>query len=164
MKKIHVVLLVTLCTLFTVPCLAQKFCEDIDCQILVQSNDRRCNQVDLPGITCLRVVADHKTRERVFDLAKKFAVIAVMLRGVPGGITANPLLSTEEQEKHRDFVRQFFDGEYRKYVQHAEVVPDESFKIKGGFRLAVDIQVNYESLAEYLIGKGYKRGLNGSKR
>lgn len=138
------------------------FPEGIDGKFEAKDNNKHCMHTGASdaGVQCVRVYANNSTRDKAFGLAKKYAVASVMLRGISGSAVEKPLLTQQEQEKCGDFVRQFFNsGDYLKYLDQAEVEPNEVYKIQGGYRVAVDAKVNYERLGKYLVENGCKRKL-----
>ena len=112
------------------------------------------------GVQCLRVAANNSTRDKAFGLAKKYAVAAVLLRGVSGtnSPTKNPLLSQEEQQQHARWISEFFNqGEYLKYLEQAEIEPNEVYTIKGGYRVGINARVDYQRLNQRLFDDEVKK-------
>ncbi|GAB4051828.1 hypothetical protein [Spirosoma litoris] len=162
MKSLHTVFLVSLVFVFGQCSTTAKFPEGIDGKFEVRDNNKHCLHTGAldTGVQCLRVYANHNTRDKAFGLAKKYAVAAVMMRGISGSSVEKPLLTQQEQEKCAGFVQQFFDsGDYLKYIDQAEVEPNEVYKIQGGYRVAIDARVNYQRLGKYLTENGCKRKL-----
>ncbi|MFN8348853.1 MAG: hypothetical protein U0X91_27890 [Spirosomataceae bacterium] len=138
---------------------APKFNEGIDGKFEVQDMNSICGRTGSrdTGIQCLRVSANHSNRDKAFGLAKKYAVAAVLLRGVSGqhSSTKNPLIALADQERHARWIQGFFDqGEYLKYLDQAEIEPNEVYTIKGGVRVGINAKVNYQRLNQRLIEEG----------
>lgn len=105
-------------------------------------------------VQCLRVAAANSTRDKALDLAKKYAVAAVMLRGVSGmhSPVKDPLIPLKDQDKNAGFIQTFFNsGDYLKYLDQAEIEPQEVYKIKGGYRIGVNAKVNHARLKQHLV-------------
>lgn len=155
MKKpitISVLFLAFLC----INCSKKSFPEGIDGKFEVQDMNQQCGRTGTAGtgVQCLRVAAENSTRDKAFGLAKKYAVAAVLLRGVPGqhSATQNPLIARAEQENYGKWINFFFDsGEYLKYLDQAEIEPNEVYTIKGGYRVGINAKVAYESLNRHLM-------------
>lgn len=132
------------------------FSEGIDGKFEVQDMTGVCQRTGSADVDvqCLRVAAANSTRDKAFDLAKKYAVAAIMLRGVSGmhSPVKDPLIPLKDQDKNAGFIQKFFDtGGYLKYLDQAEIEPQEVYKIKGGYRVGVNAKVNHARLKQYLV-------------
>ncbi|MCF0070810.1 hypothetical protein LZD49_10030 [Dyadobacter sp. CY261] len=161
MKKINRLLLLLL-TFFCINCASVKFDDRVDGKFEAVDMNSVCFRTGIrdSGIQCLRVSATHSSREKAFALAKKFAVGAVLLRGVSGTQSAvkAPLLPQAEQQKNTQYIENFFNsGEYLKYLDQAEIEPNEVYKIKGGYQVAINAKVAYERLNTRLLDDGKKQ-------
>ncbi len=95
--------------------------------------------------------------------AKKNAVAACIFRGIPGGNGAapTPALCPDSQceEKNAAYFDQFFEtaGTYLKFINlTTDGVPSgqDRLKIKGGYKVAIYVQVMYENLRKELENAG----------
>ena len=139
---------------------APKFYEGIDGKFEVMDRNEYCskaNGVRDNGVQCLFVSANNKNKDMAFGLAQKYAVAAVLLRGVSGthSSTQNPLIPSIKQAEKSKWIQAFFDnGEHLKYLDQAQIIPEEVFKIKGGYRVGIEARVNYQRLNRMLLDEG----------
>ncbi|GHB88897.1 hypothetical protein [Persicitalea jodogahamensis] len=158
MKKLISISLLFLAFL-CVNCAKVNFPEGIDGKFEVKDMNQVCSRTGTQdaGVQCLRVAAENSTRDKAFGLAKKYAVAAVLLRGVSGthSATQNPLISRADQDNHGKWINKFFEsGDYLKYLEQADIEPNEVFTIKGGYRVGINAKVAYESLNRHLMDEG----------
>lgn len=109
------------------------------------------------GVQCVRVWANEKDRNRAFGLAKRYAVAAVLLKGISGTQSSvkEPLLSYAKQKEFGKWINDFFSSDsYLTYLDQAEIEPNEVFVIKGGYRVGINAKVNYQRLKQRLIDDG----------
>ena len=107
------------------------------------------------GVQCVRVWASEKDRDRAFGLAKRYAVSAVLLKGISGTHSSvkNSLIPPTRQQEPavKRWIEDFFKSDYLTYLDQAEIEPNEVFAIKGGYRVGINAKVNYQRLRQRLL-------------
>lgn len=110
------------------------------------------------GVQCVRVWANERDRDRAFGLAKRYAVSAVLTKGVSGTHSSvkNALIPPTRQQESavKNWIANFFKSDYLTYLDQAEIEPNEVFAIKGGYRVGINAKVNYQKLTQRLIDDG----------
>ncbi len=114
------------------------------------------------GVASFIIVVKHKKEEKGLEKAKIAAIDAIITRGIPGTPVSSPLLSISQYQKSKKEVEELINSDLGKgFVAKANINPLRTIKIKdgpfkGGYEIAVDVQVMYINLRQYLIGKKIK--------
>jgi hypothetical protein len=103
------------------------------------------------GVVAMKATARNSSKEKALELAKKYAVAAVLFKGIPNSSVQKPLLSSNISDQTKAHFTKFFnEGVYLRFVQRAIVDYNHTYKIKGGYEVNADVAVQYELLKEYL--------------
>jgi hypothetical protein len=123
-----------------------------------QDMNNICSRTGLrdSGVQCVRVWANEKDRDRAYGLAKRYAVAAILLKGVSGNQSSvkEPLIPFSRQQEVSKWIMDFFQSDYLTYLDQAEIEPNEVFQIKGGYRVGINAKVNYQRLKQRLMDDG----------
>lgn len=145
MKKIVFLLLIVVLS----NCSSVKFDESVFGNYLVSST--RDITKSETGVVPIRVTARNSSKEKALEIAKKYAVAAVLFKGIPNSSIQKPLLSSNINDQAKVHFTKFFnDGTYLRFVQKAVIDYNDTYKIKGGYEICADIAVQYDLLNEYL--------------
>lgn len=126
-------------------------------------------KVGQDGTKFVKVWGFGKSVDKAIMNAKKNAVHACIFRGLPGASTANPtpplVKDPDCLEKNIDYFEKFFEagGAYLGYINlTTDGVPagQDRRKVKGGYKVALYIQVMYDNLKVKLENDGIIRKLN----
>ncbi|MDD4848607.1 MAG: hypothetical protein PHR53_07590 [Bacteroidales bacterium] len=126
------------------------------------------------GTKVFRIWSFDRTVDAAVLKAQRDAVAACMFTGLPGSSYTNPtpaLCSAADIDAHQDFFDTFFaypqkdgsGGEYLRFIQRtSDETPsgDLRIKTKSGFKVAIDVQVLYNNLRQYLETAGIIKALN----
>ena len=129
-------------------------------------------KVGTPGTKYVKVWAYGKKEDDAIMQAKKNAVHACIFRGLPAntgeGANATPALVRDNSvwENNLDYFEKFFapGGDWLAYIN---VTSDggkpsgpDKLKVKGGYKIALRVQVMYDNLKKKLEDDGIIRSLN----
>ncbi len=102
--------------------------------------------------------------------AKKNAVDAALFRTIPGygenlQLNTPPICGRKAKREHAAFFEEFFKpgGEWISYVNltnDGEPAGQHRLKVKGGYKVGIFVQVDYDSLRERMREEGLSAGLN----
>lgn len=147
MKKI------ILLSFISLSCFAQRFTTDISAEYSVEYCDDCKIEV---GTVPFTIWVKHRKEENALKKAKKAAVKAVMLKGIPGSPVSQPLITYTQYEQKKEFIDKFLESEEcENFVGKTTVVPEKTFKLragpfKGGYEAGIDVEVMYDNLKRYL--------------
>lgn len=121
------------------------------------------------GTKVFTIWATGKTINDAVAIAKRDAVAACLFRGIKGaGSTeATPAIIKEGvTDDNQEFFSTFLalpdkkgnGGKYLRYVNRSN--QGESVKIKGGYKVAVDVQISYDDLKNYMVKEGKAKKLD----
>ena len=148
---------------------------------LAQGKDRRksfktwenyevsTEKVGVEGTKFIKVWGFGKNVDKAIMSAKRNAVHACIFRGLPGNVSANatpPILKSPNAfNEHEDYFEEFFKagGAYLGYVNMTtDGVPSgqDRRKVKGGYKVALYVQVMYDNLKAKLEADGIAKKLN----
>lgn len=120
------------------------------------------------GTKALKVWGYGKNVDQAIVQAKKNAVAAAIFRGYPGSASANatPALMKDPnaEENNLDYFEKFFEtgGKYLRFVNlTTDGVPagQDRLKVKGGYKVAIYVQVMYDNLRRQLEEDGIVKKL-----
>ena len=126
-------------------------------------------QVGSDGTKFIKVWGYGKNVKKAMIQAKKNAVHACIFRGLPGAETAmgTPALCKDPNafENNEDYFTSFFSdkGDFIKYINMTtDTTPSgtDMRQVKGGYKVALYIQVMYDNLRRRLEEDGIIRGLS----
>ena len=126
-------------------------------------------QVGSNGTKFIKVWGYGRNVKKAMIQAKKNAIYACIVRGLPSSSTAmeTPALCKDNKilEDNDDYFRKFFaDG--GDFIRYANMTTDETpsgtdmRKVKGGFKIALYVQVMYDNLRKRLEEDKIIRGMN----
>jgi len=101
--------------------------------------------------------------------AKEHAVAACIFKGIPGGNGSAPtppiITEANAKVKHADYFEKFFEvgGKYLQFIAvttDGEPAGQDRLKIKKGYKVAIYVQVMYDSLRKQLEADGIARRLD----
>ena len=127
-------------------------------------------KVGVEGTKFVKVWGYGKTIDKAIMNAKKNAVHACIFRGIPGAATAmaTPAILRNEAdaiEQHSDYFYEFFEAGVA-YLGYVNVTTDgvpggqDRRKVKGGYKVALYVQVMYDNLKRKLENDGIARKLS----
>ncbi len=125
--------------------------------------------VAVDGTKFIKVWGFGKKIDQAIAQAKKNAVHACIFRGLPGNerAGATPAICTDPNaaSTHSAYFNAFFQtgGEYLKYINvTTDGVPtgQDRLEVKGGFKVAIYVQVMFDNLRDKLEADGIVRKLN----
>ncbi len=126
-------------------------------------------QVGQDGTKLLKVWGFGKKVDRAIAQAKKNAVHACIFRGIPGNSTAmaTPAICQDPNalESNMDYFYDFFETGST-YIQFVNLTTDgmpsgqDRRQVKGGYKVAIYVQVMYDNLKKKLEADGIVRGLS----
>lgn len=145
-----------------------------------QKNDRKASykswenyeitteRVGTEGTKFVKVWGFGKNVDKAIMNAKRNAIHACIFRGLPGKTNANAtpaILSEGAYNEHYDYFQEFFapGGPYLGYINvTTDGVPSgqDRRKVKGGYKVAIYVQVMYDNLKDRLENDGLKKKLN----
>ena len=126
-------------------------------------------RVGVEGSKFIKVWGVGKNIDKAIISAKQNAVHACIFKGLPGCANANStpaiLRDASVVYSHEDYFSDFFapDGDYFDYLN---VITDgtpngmDRIKVKGGYKVAIYVQVMYDSLKKRLEDDGIVKKLN----
>ncbi|MDE6396007.1 MAG: hypothetical protein K2K84_01895 [Muribaculaceae bacterium] len=131
------------------------------------------NSVGQNGTKYLKVWGYGKKVDKAIEQAKKNAVHACLFRGCPGSANARPTpaifgnqgngqVASENFEYFYDFFEENGD-----YIQFVNVTTDgmpsgqDRREVKGGYKVAIDVQVMYDNLREKMKQDGILKNSSG---
>lgn len=126
-------------------------------------------KVGQDGTKFVKVWGFGKSVDKAIMNAKKNAVHACIFRGLPGAATANPtpplVKDPDCLEKNIEYFEEFFEagGAYLGFINlTTDGVPagQDRRKVKGGYKVALYIQVMYDNLKVKLENDGIISKLN----
>lgn len=126
-------------------------------------------KVGTDGTKFIKVWAFGKDVDQAIVQAKKNAVHACLFRGLPGNevAMATPAICPDPATltAHEAYFTDFFEtaGEYLKYINMTtDGVPSgqDRMKIKGGYKVAIYVQVMYDNLRDKMEADGIVRKLS----
>lgn len=126
-------------------------------------------QVGADGTKFVKVWGYGKNLKKAMLQAKKNAIHACIFRGLPGAETAMatpPLCrSSDAFEQNRAYFESFFSdsGDFVRYLNMTtDTVPSgtDMRAVKGGYKVALYIQIMYDNLRKRLEDDGIIRGLS----
>lgn len=126
-------------------------------------------RVAVDGTKFVKVWGFGKTVDKAVMNAKRNAVHACIFRGLPGAATANPtpaiLKDPDAYVMNQEYFDAFFEagGAYLAYINMTtDGVPSgqDRRKVKGGYKVAIYVQVMYDNLRRKLENDGLARSLN----
>ena len=155
------------------------FCFVLATNCFAQKNDRRASykswenyeitteRVGVEGTKFVKVWGFGKSVDKAVMNAKRNAVHACLFRGIPGSTNANStpaILNSSAYEQHYDYFEKFFapGGAYLGYVNvTTDGVPSgqDRRKVKGGYKVAIYVQVMFDNLKDKLENDGLKKKL-----
>ena len=124
------------------------------------------------GTKLIKVWGYGKKVDRAIVQAKKNAIHACLFRGLPASASANltpPLISPGAKDKvleeNLDYFYDFFEtaGGYLQFVNlNSDGMPSgqDRRKVKGGYKVAITVQVMYDNLKRKLEADGIIRTMN----
>lgn len=126
------------------------------------------------GTKVFRIWSFDKTVEAAVNKAKRDAVAACLFVGLPGSGNTNqtPAICKMSDEKtYEDFFQEFFrypqkNGEGGAYLRFVNRTTDETpsgkyrIQMKGGYKIAIDVQVMYNHLRSYMEEQGISKKLD----
>lgn len=121
------------------------------------------------GTKVMKVWGYGKKVEDAIIEAKMNAVAAAIFKGIPGGngAAATPAIITDSNasEKHADYFDTFFSpgGKFLQYIAlTTDGMPSgqDRLKIKDGYKVAIYVQIMYDSLRKQLETDGVARRLD----
>jgi hypothetical protein len=125
--------------------------------------------VGTDGNKLVKVWATDKKVDRAMVKAEKFAVMAVLFKGIPAGNGAakTPAICQDADclDKNKDFFETFFEPG-GKYMQFVIVTNDgmpggkDRVRIKSGYKVAIKASVAYNNLRDYMEDKGMAKSLD----
>ncbi|MBO7189724.1 MAG: hypothetical protein J6V55_03975 [Alistipes sp.] len=156
------------------------FCIVLTSACFAQNKDRRASykswenyeisieRVGVEGTKFVKVWGYGKSVDKAIMNAKKNAVHACIFRGLPGNTNANytpAILNDAAYIEHYDYFEQFFapGGAYLGFVNvTTDGIPSgqDRRKVKGGYKVALYVQVMYDNLKTKLVNDGLKRRLS----
>ena len=125
------------------------------------------------GTKVFRIWAYDKTVEAAINKAKRDAVAACLFSGLPGSGHTNQtpaICKLSDEETHEAFFQEFFaypdkkgnGGAYLRFVNRTTDEPPSGkyrVQMKGGYKIAIDVQVMYNNLRSYMEEKGIVKKL-----
>ena len=130
-------------------CKSVKFDESVFGNYLVSST--RDITKSETGVVPIKVTARNSSKEKALELAKKYAVAAVLFKGVPNSSVQQPLISSNLNDQAKIHFTKFFnEGTHLRFVQKAVIDYNNTYKIEGGYEINADVAVQYDLLNEYL--------------
>lgn len=109
------------------------------------------------GTTMVKVTAKGKKAEEAVENCKKYAVHAIMFRGIPGSNMAKPIITEPNAEtKNVDYFNKFFapSGKYLSFMTPSGDGPQDKIKIKEGYKVTMLINVKHKNLRKQLEDDG----------
>ena len=126
-------------------------------------------QVGTEGTKYIKVWGYGKKVDRAIVQAKKNAIHACLFRGIPGNSTsmATPAIIRDPNilENNIDYFYEFFEtaGAYLQYVNvTTDGIPSgqDRREVKGGYKVAIKVQVMYDNLKAKMEAEGFATKLN----
>jgi hypothetical protein len=125
------------------------------------------------GTKVFRIWSYDKTVEAAINKAKRDAVAACLFSGLPGSGQTNQtpaICKSGDEETHEAFFQEFFaypdkkgnGGAYLRFVNRTTDEPPSGkyrVQMKGGYKIAIDVQVMYNNLRSYMEEKGIVKKL-----
>ncbi|NLB02859.1 MAG: hypothetical protein GX841_05675, partial [Bacteroidales bacterium] len=125
------------------------------------------------GTKVFRIWSYDKTVEAAINKAKRDAVAACLFSGLPGSGQTNQtpaICKSGDEETHEAFFQEFFaypdkkgnGGAYLRFVNRTTDEPPSGkyrVQMKGGYKIAIDVQVLYNNLRSYMEEKGIVKKL-----
>ncbi len=125
------------------------------------------------GTKVFRIWAYDKTVEAAINKAKRDAVAACLFTGLAGSGHTNQtpaICKSGDEETHQAFFQEFFaypdkkgnGGVYLRFVNRTTDEPPSGkyrIQMKGGYKVAIDVQVLYNNLRSYMEDKGIVKKL-----
>lgn len=126
------------------------------------------------GTKVFRIWSFDKTVEAAVSKAKRDAVAACLFYGLPGSGNTNQtpaICKASDEETYEKFFQEFFeypqkDGSGGAYLRFVNRTTDEApsgkqrIQMKGGYKIAIDVQVMYNNLRSYMEEQGIAKKLN----
>ena len=124
-----------------------------------------CLGVGSSGVYSLKVGVSQRKKKVDYDKAKRAAVFSVIFNGVPGGsngcYSQDPILEPDAFEENFAYFKDFFDtGKFMQFVSLSNEEYTQSIKMKKGWKLRMDVIINYEQLTQKLKKDGLYKGLD----
>ncbi len=126
-------------------------------------------KVGVEGTKFIKVWGYGKTVDKAIMSAKRNAVHACLFRGLPGSATANEtpaiVRNPDGYASNEEYFDEFFaaGGPYLGYINiTTDGIPSgqDRRKVKGGYKVALYIQVMHDNLRKKMENDGIVRGLN----
>lgn len=126
-------------------------------------------QVGTEGTKYIKVWGYGKKVDRAIVQAKKNAIHACLFRGIPGNGTsmATPAIIRDPNilENNADYFYEFFEtaGAYLQFVNvTTDGIPSgqDRREVKGGYKVAIKVQVMYDNLKAKMEADGFATKLN----
>lgn len=125
------------------------------------------------GTKVFRIWSYDKTVEAAINKAKRDAVAACLFSGLPSSGQTNQtpaICKSGDEETHEAFFQEFFaypdkkgnGGAYLRFVNRTTDEPPSGkyrVQMKGGYKIAIDVQVMYNNLRSYMEEKGIVKKL-----
>lgn len=124
-------------------------------------------RVGVEGTKFIKVWGFGKNVDKAVMAAKRNAVHACIFRGLPGNTNANAtpaILDESAYQQHYDYFNKFFapGGPYLGFINvTTDGVPSgqDRRKVKGGYKVAIYVQVMFDNLKDKLENDGLKKKL-----
>ena len=156
------------------------FCVAMVVSCAAQKNDRKASykswenyeitteRVGVEGTKFVKVWGFGKNVDKAIMAAKRNAVHACIFRGLPGNTNANAtpaILGVSAYEENAAYFNEFFapGGAYLGFVNMTtDGVPtgQDRRKVKGGYKVAIYVQVMFDNLKDKLERDGLKKRLS----
>lgn len=123
--------------------------------------DITCEQVGRQGTQSITVASIAPNINEGIDNARKYAVHAILFKGVNSGpCTVPPLVSREEFIANEDyFIRLFISFEYERYITSASDFPTDLIYVGRNVKVSSVVNVNRNDLRSQLIRDGIIKSL-----
>lgn len=173
MKKIVCILLAAVISLCSIGLDAKKKVDKNKFMKEWANYEVTTNSVGQNGTKYLKVWGYGKKVDKAIEQAKKNAVHACLFRGCPGAQNArstpaifanqgNGQVASENFEYFYDFFEE--NGDYLQFVNMTtDGVPSgqDRREVKGGYKVAIDVQVMYDNLREKMKQDGILKNASG---
>ena len=165
MRKILVILIAIL-SMAVSPAEAKKKIDKRQYMIEWSNYEVATNSVGQNGTKYLKVWGYGKKIDKAIEQAKKNAVHACLFRGCPGSknsMSTPPIFNNQGKGQvaveNFDYFYDFFENN-QDYLQFVNITTDgvpsgqDRREVKGGYKVAIDVQVMYDNLREKMKADG----------
>ena len=127
--------------------------------------EHRCIGTARQGVQLVEVFSYGKTVGKAIEASKRNAVHAVLFKGLQCSDGHQPPIARDsDAEKHKAYFEEFFSsGKYLQYVTlsgDGTIDPSDRIKTDVGYKVGIDVAVNYDALRKKLESDGIVRSLN----